>query len=76
MQACNIYLLDCLEDIHDTDNLSAISSIICSRYKLDAKLAIAITCNFVNEASKEEAFVNEISGVGSFTSLTTIVQNI
>jgi len=33
------------------------------RYKLDAKLAIAITCNFVNEASKEEAFVNEISGV-------------
>jgi len=33
------------------------------RYKLDAKLAIAITCNFDNEASKEEAFVNEISGV-------------
>jgi len=30
---------------------------------LDAKLAIAITCNFVNEASKEEAFVNEISGI-------------
>ena len=53
-----------------------LGSIICSRYKLDAKLAIAITCNFVNEASKEEAFVNEISGVGSFTSLTTIVQNI
>ena len=34
-----------------------------NRYKLDAKLAIAITCNFVNEASKEEAYVNEISGV-------------
>jgi len=34
-----------------------------NRYKLDAKLAIAITCNFVNEASKEEAFVNEISGI-------------
>ena len=33
------------------------------RYKLDAKLAIAITCIFDNEASKEEAFVNEISGV-------------
>ena len=34
-----------------------------NRYKLDAKLAIAITCNFVNEASKEEAHVNEISGI-------------
>jgi len=34
-----------------------------NRYKMDAKLAIAITCNFVNTASKEEAFVNEISGV-------------
>jgi len=34
-----------------------------NRYKMDAKLAIAITCNFVNEASKEEAFVNEISGI-------------
>ena len=30
---------------------------------MDAKLAIAITCNFVNDASKEEAYVNEISGV-------------
>ena len=38
---------------------------IFARYKQDNKLAIAITCNFVNEASKEEAFVNEISGVGS-----------
>ena len=34
-----------------------------NRYKMDAKLAIAITCNFVNDASKEEAYVNEISGV-------------
>ena len=34
-----------------------------NRYKLDAKLAIAITCNFINDASKEEAYVNEISGV-------------
>ena len=29
-----------------------------NRYKLDAKLAIAITCNFVNEASKEEVISN------------------
>jgi len=34
-----------------------------NRYKLDAKLAIAITCNFANESSKEEAYVNEISGM-------------
>ena len=34
-----------------------------NRYKMDAKLAIAITCNFVNDGSKDEAYVNEISGV-------------
>merc|ERR1712106_882100 len=34
-----------------------------NRYKMDAKLAIAITCNFVNGGSKEEVFVNEISGI-------------
>jgi len=35
-----------------------------SRYSLDAKLAIAITCNFVNKWTHEENAVEEIGGLG------------
>ena len=34
-----------------------------NRRSLDAKLAIAVTANFVNTASKEEVLVNQISGI-------------
>ena len=34
-----------------------------NRRSLDAKLSIAVTANFVNSATKEEAAVNQISGI-------------
>ncbi len=34
------------------------------RRSLDAKLSIAITANFVNKGTREEAEVRQISGIG------------